>query len=576
MKIKELEIENILSIEKAQISFDETGLISVEGWNHDSQRSNGAGKSSIFNAISFALYGKVPRKITASEILRRGASKGCVSIVVEVGASTYQVKRYRPNNVEYYKDGVLLNISQEEFEKDIKMSYEQFIVSAYSPQGGGNRFISLNDTDKKAFLLKLLDLDRFSDLKKSVDLKVKAITAEISALTTKIVSAESKISAYSESLVDKEQLIKDNDILTQEIKALKSKLSSFKETIKPDLSKYLSLEQQLASKEKEIVVARTTRSMLHTQYKRANAGIGEFSVSSTCRECGSQLDTSEAKSQHSRHQEELRAQLAELKASIDAQDAIISKESQLASLKTKLYDSKNKELEQYNNAQASVSDIESIINRKVSTLENNNSKLLYDNELLNKIKVLEDGVTICKADSSSKSNDLQFYTALSSIYSPTGAPAYVLDSVIDSFNETIVKYVELVWPSASYSLNSYKETSKGDVVAKFSESLIMDGKDVSIGSLSGGELRALSLCVDFAVIEILQKNFGLEINPIILDEPFDGLDSAGKEIVIELLSKLANDRCIIVVDHSSEAKAMFSKVIMVDKRSGISEVSIQA
>ncbi len=64
-----------------------------------------------------------------------------------------------------------------------------------------------------------------------------------------------------------------------------------------------------------------------------------------------------------------------------------------------------------------------------------------------------------------KIKELDFYKVLSAVYSPTGAPAYVLDSVIDSFNESVAKYVELVWPSASYALNSYKETSKGDVVA---------------------------------------------------------------------------------------------------------------
>jgi len=193
-------------------------------------------------------------------------------------------------------------------------------------------------------------------------------------------------------------------------------------------------------------------------------------------------------------------------------------------------------------------------------------------DLLNKINKLSDLAAICEAQNDNKSKDLEFYKALSSIYSPTGAPAYVLDSIVDSFNDTVIKYIELVWPTASYSLNSYKQTSKGDVVAKFSESLIMDGIDVSIGSLSGGELRALSLCVDFTVVEILQKNFGISINPIILDEPFDGLDASGKEVVIELLEKLSRDRSIIVIDHGSEAKAMFSKTIMVEKRGGISSL----
>ena len=68
MKIHSLEIHNILSIEQAAVTFGDSGLVLVEGFDYDSGRANGAGKSAIFNALSFALYDKVPRRVTKSEI----------------------------------------------------------------------------------------------------------------------------------------------------------------------------------------------------------------------------------------------------------------------------------------------------------------------------------------------------------------------------------------------------------------------------------------------------------------------------------------------------------------------------
>jgi DNA repair exonuclease SbcCD ATPase subunit len=127
----------------------------------------------------------------------------------------------------------------------------------------------------------------------------------------------------------------------------------------------------------------------------------------------------------------------------------------------------------------------------------------------------------------------------------------------------------------TYQLKSYKETVKGDVTAKFSEHLMMDGRPVSIGSLSGGENRALSLCVDFALVDIMERQFGIAMSPIILDEPFDGLDGAGREFIIELLEKFSVDRQVVVIDHASEVKGMFTKVINVEKRNGVSTVSLQ-
>ena len=572
MKIKELEIENILSIEKASISFDDTGLILVEGWNHDSGRANGAGKSAIFNSLSFALFDKVPRKITASEILRRGTKSGFASATIESNGDTYTVKRTRPKGTEFTKNGVNINITQEEFEKIIKLTYDQFIISAYCAQSGSNRFISLNDADKKTFLLKLLDLDKFQELKKIADEHIKEISLAINVLHVKHTTAISKIEAYRESLIDRDEIAIQNNELTKEIEELQVKLLSIEEVPKPDLSHYISLENQLSLKEKEILIAKTTKTMLHNQYKKINVGIHEFEMSDTCLECGSTISTENARQHHDQKQESLKLETVSCKLQIDEQDVIVSRENDIHNMKSKIFAKKNKELESFNTASQIAINLNSLISKKQDLVESNNVKLLKDMDLLNKINKLSDLAAICEAQNDNKSKDLEFYKALSSIYSPTGAPAYVLDSIVDSFNDTVIKYIELVWPTASYSLNSYKQTSKGDVVAKFSESLIMDGIDVSIGSLSGGELRALSLCVDFTVVEILQKNFGISINPIILDEPFDGLDASGKEVVIELLEKLSRDRSIIVIDHGSEAKVMFSKTIMVEKRGGISSL----
>jgi DNA repair exonuclease SbcCD ATPase subunit len=164
------------------------------------------------------------------------------------------------------------------------------------------------------------------------------------------------------------------------------------------------------------------------------------------------------------------------------------------------------------------------------------------------------------------------YEAVSSALSPTGAPAYVVDSVIDMFNEKVAQHVSLIWPNASYLLQSYKENKSGDIKAKLSDRLTIQGTETSIGSLSGGELKCLSLAVDFAVIDIVETTFGISINPIILDEPFTGLDSLNRERVMELLETLSLNRQIWIVDHAIETRSSFSTVIRVEKKDGISNI----
>src|SRR5208283_1032835 len=103
MKILSVKISNILSIEDAYVEFDDSGLMLVRGWNYDVDRANGAGKTAIFNAIAFALYDKLPRKITATEILRRGSKSGYVEVRVECGGDEYTIRRSRPKGVSFSK-----------------------------------------------------------------------------------------------------------------------------------------------------------------------------------------------------------------------------------------------------------------------------------------------------------------------------------------------------------------------------------------------------------------------------------------------------------------------------------------
>src|ERR1035437_2640302 len=101
MKILSVKINNVLSIEDAYVEFDDSGLMLVQGWNHDVGRANGAGKTAIFNAITYALFDKLPRKITATEILRRGCKSGYVEVRVLCAGDEYLVRRSRPKGVNF-------------------------------------------------------------------------------------------------------------------------------------------------------------------------------------------------------------------------------------------------------------------------------------------------------------------------------------------------------------------------------------------------------------------------------------------------------------------------------------------
>jgi DNA repair exonuclease SbcCD ATPase subunit len=576
MKILSVAIQNILSIESALIEFDDAGLVLVQGWNHDDGRANGAGKTAIFNAIAFALYDRMPRKITATEILRRGTKSGYVEVTVSLNDDVYVVRRSRPKGVIFSRSGNALTMTQAEWESKLCLNYEQFSMSMYCAQNTSERFLSVKDSDKKQFFLQLLNLEGFSACKTVADKKIDALEGTLLSIQSKIDVADSKIDAYSESLVDENVILHHMGLIDKDVASLSKEIIELQSVAKPDISKYQSLEDNMNLKRTEIAGAKVRREMLHDDYRKISSKIRPLSIESTCRLCGSSLDVMSAQKTHHDEMTMLHAELASLKAQIDECDLVASKELQVNDLSIKLRERKREESREYDAALASIAERQKHIALKHKESDNLNLKLKNNSELLSKIEVLVKLRAKLLDDRVRITRDIEIYKTVSAMYSSTGAQAYILDSIIDSFNEYVKNYVTILWSNLTYELQSYKETVKGDVTAKFSESMMMDGKLISMGSLSGGEFRALSLCVDFALIDVMENQFGIKMSTIVLDEPFDGLDSAGRELIFELLENMSKNRTVVVVDHSSELKSMFSKVITVEKRDGISTVSLSS
>lgn len=576
MRVLSIEIQDILSIQKASLTFEDVGLVLVEGWNYDTGRANGAGKTAIFNCLAFGLYDKLPRKITASEILRRGCKTGFVRCSVLCGEDVWIVERSRPKGVKFWKNDVEQNITQDEFESKIRLTYQQFLLTVYSPQANSGmlvRFLSSPDSSKKEFLLQLLNLNKFSDTKKVIDNLIKQRQELIDLNSNELSNIEARIETYEESLIDVDSLLTKINSIKDSISLVDKEIISISNVNKPDLSKFLTIENGLKAKQLNISQTKAKRSLLFENYQNLKKEITDYDLNNSCSYCGSSLDSEVARHEHDEHQKKIKQKLDLLKSEIDNADIIISEEKVINDTLSKLDNKKAQESSSYQKAQIRLNELKSYIKTQSYQIDTLQSKVDDHNNIFTKIDTLKlNAKTIFNSIVDNK-RELELYKTLSTIYSPTGAQAYVLDSIVDSFNEVVQKYIDMMSPNISYVLNSFKENTKGDVVAKFSETLTKAGTEVSVGSLSGGEEKGLSLCVDFALLEVLETQFGMSLNPIILDEPFDSLDASGREIVINLLENLAQTRQIFIVDHSSEAQSMFTKILRVELRNDVSSIT---
>lgn len=568
MKIKSLKIKNILSIEEANIEFKDSGLVLVEGFDYDTGRANGAGKSAIFNALSYALYDKVPRKITKSEIMRKGAKQASAEVVVNTNGGTFRVVRRRPLAVEFYREGLKVDISQEEFERAIAVNYDQFLTTMYNAQDSQDRFVFLNDRGKKEFLLKIMNLSNFSTYKKNISDKLSSLNTEKKIIETKLQGFKNSIAIHKNHVVDPQDIQSKISQLDNDIDFYNDKLKLLVAVSQPDMSKYVQLEQQVQNK---LLNIRSTKMLCANKRQELNH-LKNMTPDTQCPECSADINIVNGHAHKATDQKAIDEQIHIVTTQINEYESDIAKEQEVLDLQAKISTKKQEEFQEYNRAQSSIAEYKNSINFKTREKETLENQIINNEDVKKQIQSIITQVKAAKSRILEIDSELEILQTIGKFFDPTGAPAYIMDSIVDSFNDSVTDYINHIWPNASYSLQTYKENKDKTITSKFSEVLMINGKTTSIGSLSGGELRALSLAIDFAVVDVLTSKFSIDLNPIILDEPFDGLDGAGKELVIELLEKLGNEKEVIIIDHSSEAKSMFTKIIRVEKRNGISKI----
>ena len=112
IEFKKIQIENFLSIGKAEVTLDTNGFVRVVGVNQNSQDlalSNGAGKSSIFDAIAWALTGETIRGLTNNVVNKNTSGGTLVSLYFDCDGSSYNVIRTRDHSV--FKSNMFLRVN---------------------------------------------------------------------------------------------------------------------------------------------------------------------------------------------------------------------------------------------------------------------------------------------------------------------------------------------------------------------------------------------------------------------------------------------------------------------------------
>lgn len=144
----------------------------------------------------------------------------------------------------------------------------------------------------------------------------------------------------------------------------------------------------------------------------------------------------------------------------------------------------------------------------------------------------------------------------------------VLNEIALESNE-ILKHMQNV-SNVTLDFTTERITQKGTTKQEIKPVITRNGNTVSLRSLSGGQGTAVELAVDLALGKVIGRRKGIFLGWIVLDESFDGLDLPVRESCLELLKVAAQDRLIFVIDHFTEVKEYFDKIINIEYNNDIS------
>ena len=518
---------------------------------------NGAGKSTILDALCFALFNKPFRKINKPQLVNTINEKGLkVEVCFTIGKDDYRVFRgINPNTFEIYKDGKLVDQdaatkdTQKYLEQNIlKLNYKSFTQVVILGSSTFVPFMQLPAAHRREVIEDLLDIGIFSSMNTLLKDKIRAAQSQSRDCEHLLELSEEKVSS-TKKLIDSLQ-----EVNTNYLKEKESKVSDNLIKIDDTQIKLVEKQKQLGMVEFDLTTYNEIKGSISTfkqnqavkksDLKRLAGDLKFFQDHSDCPTCGQSIEESFKQDQIGTLTKAGKVYSKEIK---DFQDHIDALTAQLIELD-----------EKSSQAHEMRSEI-NILEREIVRLEFENleiQKQLIDHRMNTPnitdaemtLKIFTKDLDKNKEDCAGISKRIDEYQVVSSLLKDSGIKSQIIKKYIPVFNQLINKYLQ----SMDFYVNFTLDEEFNEVI----KSRFRD--EFSYASFSEGEKQKIDLALLFTWREVARMKNSVATNLLILDEVFDSsLDTEGTNELLKILRSLGNETNVFVISHKGE--------ILVDK-----------
>lgn len=626
MKVVAVEITDFLAIGSAYLRLDDQGLVLIQGENLDdtSQSSNGSGKSSIADAISWGLYGVTARGESGDSVIRKGAKKAEVKVFLLEGSDHYTVARIRkPKSVQLSVLNGLLDLTkgtsqltQQVVNSIIGCSPEVFKAAVYSGQEQMPDLPGMTDKELKLLIEEAAGIQRLrsaydearnrkshmADVASDIDRDLEEIKKEIETWQNEIDHYKEQVKLWDASRkvelkemidkVKKEKVeidgIKAPDTSEQQKKLdeVKAKIANAKEyndrLIQLKSKKVaaslevIDLGRQLVRVERTLTIANDVSDITKCDACGREAGEHELAVIQQRRKDRVDsllLDKLQAKqkladanialSDITREYNQCKDNAIDMSAEIELADSL-SAAIKVAEVDAARLEARKKALKV---AIESIKKAQLVENPHVAAVARSKAKQDKSSQTLKDVE-LEADVAY---------SELEIAGKVVEVFGQTGVRAHILDTVTPFLNQRTNEYLgTLTDGNISAEWMTLTKNAKGEIKEKFTIEVSSKTGAGTFKGLSGGEKRKVRLACCLALQDLVASRASKPIELFIADEIDDALDEEGLERLMGILDEKAKEKgTVLVISHNSLSD-WIRQSVTVTKRSGVSNIDAVA
>jgi len=535
---------------------------------------NGAGKSTILDALTFALFGKPYRNINKPQLVNSINNKDClVELIFSISDKEYLIRRgIKPNVFEIYVDGDLLNQSasskdyQEILEKMIiKMNYKSFTQIVILGATSFTPFMQLSASDRRAVIEDLLDIQIFSNMNVIVKEKLTSLKDESNEIKIRLQNVKEKIDLHKSHLDEmkknnqdmierKQQEIANNNLLVtqtkSEISNTQVKITELLDTIS-DHNDMLKKNQKLTSLEAKI----------DANKGKLEKEISFYNDNDNCPTCKQIIDDnfkSSTITECNHKVSELNAGLEKLK---EEQNAILQRLNNIAQT--------NKTLQTLeSNITKHTSDLNNIrkyiivLEREVEELTSNK---VISGDTEEQSKKLFDELSSYIERRKIVTEEKQYYDIAAQLLKDGGIKSKIIKQYLPIINKLVNKYLAAMDFFVNFNMDEeFKETIKS-----------RHRDDFSYENFSEGEKQKIDLALLLTWRSVARLKNSVNTNLLILDETFDSsLDAKGTDALLQILHTMPDNTNIFVISHKDQLHDKFTQAIRFEKKQNFSRMII--